>query len=51
MSHASSPSPHPDHDVPDEPVPGAMPVDPDQGPIPAAIPDDPEDDRVIAPPT
>jgi hypothetical protein len=40
---------HPVHDVPDESVPGSMPVEPDTGPVPAAIPDDPEDDRVIDP--
>jgi len=42
---------HPIHDVPDEPLPGSMPVEPDQGPVPAEIPDDPEDDRVIDPET
>jgi hypothetical protein len=52
MSSASTPKhrPHqPIHDVPDELVPGSMPVEPDEGPVPATIPDDPEDDRVIDP--
>jgi hypothetical protein len=40
---------HPIHDVPDELVPGSIPVEPDEGPVPAAIPDDPEHDRVIDP--
>lgn len=42
---------HPTHDVPEESVPGAMPVEPDEGPVPPAIPEDPEDDRVIDPET
>lgn len=42
---------HPVHDVPDEHVPGSMPVEPDTGPVPAEIPDDPEDDRVLDPET
>lgn len=55
MSSASSHTRHPHrphqpiHDVPDELVPGSMPVEPDEGPVPATIPDDPEDDRVIDP--
>jgi hypothetical protein len=51
MSGASIPKQQPIHDVPDEPAPGAMPVEPDEGPVPAAIPDDPEGDRVIDPET
>jgi hypothetical protein len=43
--------PHPTHDVPEEPVPGSMPVEPDEGPVPAPIPENPEDDRVIDPET
>jgi hypothetical protein len=42
---------HPTHDVPDELVPGAMPIEPDEGPVQPAIPEDPEDDRVIDPET
>ena len=52
MSSATTPKhrpQHPIHDVPDELVPGSMPVEPDEGPVPAPIPDDPEDDRVIDP--
>ena len=49
MRSASSPKHSPTHDVPDELVPGTMPVEPDQGPVPTTIPDDPEDDRVIEP--
>ena len=51
MSGASPPTPHPGHDVPDEFVPGSMPVEPDEGPVPDGIPDDPEHDRVIDPET
>ena len=51
MSRAGPHKPHPIHDVPDEPGPDSMPVEPDEGPVPAAIPDDPEDERVIEPPT
>jgi len=50
----SGPTPHkhhPTHDVPDDLVPGAMPVEPDEGPTPTPIPHDPEDDRVIDPET
>lgn len=49
MSGSGTHKHHPIHDVPDDLVPGSMPVQPDQGPVPAAIPDDPEDDRVIDP--
>ena len=52
MSSATTPKHRPQrpiHDVPDELVPGSMPVEPDEGPVPATIPDDPEDDRVIDP--
>ncbi|GAB4551397.1 MAG: hypothetical protein Tsb007_03830 [Rhizobacter sp.] len=49
-NHKHHPS-RPAHDVPDDLVPGAMPVEPDQGPVPASIPDDPEDGRVIDPKT
>jgi len=42
--------PHPSHDVAaDDPEPGMLPVDPDQGPVPPVIPADPEHDRVIDP--
>jgi hypothetical protein len=41
MSGAGTHKQHPMHDVPDELVPGSMPVEPDEGPVPAAIPDDP----------
>ena len=37
------------HTEPDDPEPGQLPVDPDQGPVPANIPADPEHDRVIDP--
>ena len=38
------------HDVDaDDPEPGMLPVDPDQGPVPPIIPADPEHDRVIDP--
>lgn len=33
----------------DDPEPGALPVDPDQGPVPPIVPDDPEHDRVVDP--
>jgi len=42
--------PRPSHDVPvDDPEPGMLPVDPDQGPVPPVIPADPEHDRVVDP--
>ncbi len=34
---------------PDDPEPGALPVEPDEGPVPASIPADPEHDRVVDP--
>lgn len=34
---------------PEDPEPGEMPVDPDEGPVPTGIPLDPEHDRVIDP--
>lgn len=41
---------HPSHDVPtDDPEPGMLPVEPDQGPVPPVIPADPEHDRVVDP--
>jgi hypothetical protein len=40
---------HPQHDVPEEPEPTSMPVEPDEGPVPAAIPDDPESERQVSP--
>ena len=33
----------------DDPEPGSMPVEPDQGPVPPIIPDDPEHDRIVDP--
>lgn len=49
MSSHPTHKPHPVHDVPDDLVPGSMPVQPDNGPIPAPIPDDGEDDAVVDP--
>ncbi len=49
MRSPAKPKSHPTHDVPDEPAPDSLPVEPDQGAVPAAIPDDPEHDRVIDP--
>ena len=47
------PAPHKPHriniDDLDEPEPGLLPVEPDEGPVPPLIPDDPEHDRVIDP--
>jgi hypothetical protein len=41
---------HRPHDVePDDPEPGSMPVEPDQGPVPPIIPEDPEHDRIVDP--
>lgn len=37
------------HTEPDDPEPGMLPIDPDQGPVPAHIPDDPEHDRMVDP--
>lgn len=46
MSQTHLPKPlRPTHDVPEEFVPGALPVEPDEGPGPAFIPDGPSDDR------
>jgi hypothetical protein len=47
-------TPHKNHRTPAEdaendPEPGMLPVEPDQGPVPAVIPADPEHDRVIDP--
>lgn len=33
----------------EDPEPGQLPVEPDQGPVPPIIPDDPEHDRVVDP--
>jgi len=50
MTRAHSHQPHhPNHDVPDELEPSALPLEPDEGPVPAIIPEDPEHERVIAP--
>lgn len=46
MSRSHSTTPHrPNHDVPEEFEPGALPVDPDEGPAPAFIPGNPGDGR------
>ena len=37
------------HSEPDDPEPGMLPIEPDQGLVPTHIPDDPEHDRVIDP--
>ena len=43
-------TPHPSHDVEGEdPEPGMLPVDPDQGPVPPVIPLDPEHERIVDP--
>lgn len=49
MSGTSTHKPHPVHDVPDDLVPGSMPVEPDDGPIPAPVPDEGDEDAVIDP--
>ena len=41
--------PHHTNAPAEDPEPGLLPVDPDQGPVPANIPADPEHDRVIDP--
>jgi len=42
--------PHPSHDVgADDPEPGMLPVEPDEGPVPPVIPADPEHGRVVDP--
>ncbi|MDE2092711.1 MAG: hypothetical protein KGL99_03475 [Burkholderiales bacterium] len=42
--------PHRHHDAEsDDPEPGSMPVEPDQGPVPPVVPDDPEDGRIVDP--
>jgi hypothetical protein len=42
--------PHRSHtDDADEPEPGLLPVEPDQGPVPDGIPGDPEHDRTVDP--
>ena len=33
----------------EDPEPGQLPVEPDQGPVVPAIPEDPEHDRVVDP--
>ena len=41
--------PQPSHDVEvDDPEPGMLPVEPDEGPVPV-IPEDPDHDRVVDP--
>ena len=42
-------SQHPNHDVPDDFEPDALPVEPDEGPVPASIPEDPEHERTVDP--
>lgn len=47
-------TPHKPHRTPaelaeDDPEPGMLPVEPDQGPVPPVIPLDPEHDRTIDP--
>ncbi len=37
------------HTEPDDPEPGMLPIEPDQGLVPTHIPDDPEHDRAIDP--
>lgn len=46
MPGAFKHEPQPSHDVPIEPLPGSMPVEPDEGPIPATVPGKPQDDPV-----
>jgi hypothetical protein len=42
--------PHPNHDVDiEDPEPGMLPIDPDDGATPPIIPEDPEHDRVVDP--
>ena len=42
--------PQPTHDVDiDDPEPGMLPVDPDDGATPPMIPEDPEHDRILDP--
>jgi hypothetical protein len=47
------PTPHPRIppiiEDPDDPPPGAMPVDPDEGVVQPRIPEDPEHDRMVDP--
>jgi hypothetical protein len=47
------PTPHPQIlpiiEDPDDPPPGAMPVDPDEGVVQPHIPEDPEHDRMVDP--
>ncbi len=50
-THAPRKPNWPNHDVPDELEPGALPVEPDQGQVPAQIPADPEHDRLLDPET
>ncbi len=49
MSHAPHKPHHRDAEEGDDPEPGSMPVDPDQGPVPPVIPGDPEHDLVVDP--
>ena len=49
LTHTSH-KPHRTHaNESDDPEPGSVPVDPDQGPVPPIIPGDPEHDRVVDP--
>jgi hypothetical protein len=40
---------HPHTEEPDDPEPGWLPIDPDEGPVPPIIPNDPEHERVVDP--
>ena len=51
MANRTPHKPHrtPAEDAEDDPEPGMLPVEPDQGQVPAAIPADPEHDRLVDP--
>jgi hypothetical protein len=49
LTHASHKLHRHHSDEADDPEPGMLPVDPDEGPLPPVIPDDSEHDRIVDP--
>ena len=49
LTHASHKPHRPHTSEPDDPEPGALPVDPDQGPMPPILPEDGEHEGVVDP--
>lgn len=51
MSHHPTHKTHrtPGEEAEDDPEPGMLPVEPDQGPVPSSRPEDPQHDGVVDP--